>query len=103
MNQDNFICDGKYREAESSPEMPPLAGFADSGQMPVFGVFDGMGGEECGDVAALLAAKGAAGITVGDTPTGDLIAFCRRANAQICGYADQNGISAMGTTAALLA
>lgn len=81
----------------------PLSGCSGSDRRPVFGVFDGMGGEECGDIAALLAAKEASMITVSDKPERDLVYFCQGANAEICRYADRHGIQTMGTTVALLA
>lgn len=78
-------------------------GTVSSNKASVFGVFDGMGGEECGEVASFIAAKNAAKIKIGKTPNADLARFCNDANKDICEYADQNNISSMGTTAAILA
>ncbi len=120
-NQDNFICEGKYREekeepvirsgdalpeglpADPSDESCVVAGCLTSDSPAILGVFDGMGGEECGEEAALLASREAAGTLIDGDSEEILLSFCRRANAQICRFADQNGILTMGATAALLA
>lgn len=101
MNQDNFICDGRYMDGVTADF--PIDGCLENGRPAVLGVFDGMGGEERGEMAALLAAQEASGITWQNRPSEDLRMYCRKANARICRFADQNGIQAMGTTAALLA
>lgn len=103
INQDNFICDGQYLNTSDAPMTFPLRGTKNSDDMPIFGIFDGMGGEECGEIAAFIASKKAAEIQVGDDVAADLFRFCYKANEDICDYAIQNNVSAMGTTAALLA
>ena len=55
INQDNFICDGRYMELGGIPFAFPLRGIKTSGETSVFGVFDGMGGEECGEIASYIA------------------------------------------------
>ncbi len=119
-NQDNFICDGTYRDTDSTPgrgfssvsrlqtldfgaEPCAVTGCLTSENPSLLGVFDGMGGEECGEEAALLAAKRAARLKLGKEREASLLALCRRANAGICSYVDRNGLQDMGTTAALLA
>jgi protein phosphatase len=78
----------------------PIRGELTAGDQ-VFGVFDGMGGEERGEAAAYLAAK-----TIRDRPMDDgwnsLLHACREANRVICGFAASNGLHVSGTTAALL-
>ncbi|MCD8324017.1 MAG: serine/threonine-protein phosphatase [Clostridiales bacterium] len=81
----------------------PLNGSLQSDHPALLGVFDGMGGEECGEVAAWLAAKESSEVVIGDDPTEELSVLCRKANYEICRYAEQNGVLSMGTTAALLA
>jgi protein phosphatase len=103
INQDNYICDGHYRDPFVKNTEFPLCGIKVSKQTPVFGVFDGMGGEECGEVASLIAAKTAAALEIGKKPVADLLEFCHKANADICKYASENDITSMGTTAAMLA
>lgn len=103
INQDNFICDGRYMEVDGKSMKFPFSGTRSSKEFSLFGIFDGMGGEECGEVAALIAAKNAAAAKIGRDAASDLLKFCEKANAEICTYAEENGISAMGTTAAMLA
>ena len=103
INQDNFICGRRYMEEESCPVSFPITGCLSEEDSPVVGIFDGMGGEECGETASLLAAREASSLNVTDRPVDDLLLFCHRANERICQYAKENGISSMGTTAALLA
>lgn len=103
INQDNFICVGKYLNHNAEPVTPPVMGCIMAGHPAVLGIFDGMGGEECGEVASLLAAKEAMNLSVTKEPIQDLLSFCESANKRICQYAEENGITSMGTTAALLA
>lgn len=103
MNQDNFICDGRYMDDQQISITFPLTGCLSPGHSMILGVFDGMGGETCGDVAAMLAAREAASVTIMEKPVDDLLTFCQRANEKICQYAGEHEITAMGTTAALLA
>lgn len=103
INQDNFICDGHYmKNAETAIEFP-LCGTKTSKEPSVFGVFDGMGGEECGEIASYIASKTASTIGIGKDATADLSQFCRKANNDICDYAALHEVSSMGTTAAMLA
>ncbi|MCR4656565.1 MAG: hypothetical protein K5770_10105 [Lachnospiraceae bacterium] len=44
------------------------------------GIFDGMGGEECGEVASLIASECAAKLTVGTDRVETLLSFCEEAN-----------------------
>jgi protein phosphatase len=76
---------------------------------PMFVVFDGMGGEKHGEIAAFLAAK-----TFDETRAkskscrnSDIAAFlsetCKKMNAAVCEYSANNNTGSMGTTAAILA
>lgn len=102
-NQDNFICDGIYMDENEEAFDYPLTGFISSGHATIIGIFDGMGGEERGEVAAFLAAKEASQISFTGNLRDDLLTFCRKANEKICHYAEENHIGSMGTTAAVLA
>lgn len=102
MNQDNFICSQKYMDSDTCDISMSLKGTVSNKEASLFGVFDGMGGEEKGEVAAFLAAKTASEISIGKHPKCDLSAYCRKANAVICQYSKEHEISSMGTTAALL-
>jgi len=104
-NEDNFFFDGKILPAENSALTEILTMDRSHLQEPVcFGVFDGMGGEARGELAAYLAAK-----TLGerlcypaDSPEELLNDACLTANARICAMADDNGGKRMGATAAIL-
>jgi len=102
VNQDNFLCNGKFMQLGASD-----SGFLASGEVITssprfFGVFDGMGGEECGEVASFIAASEASQIAFTQDGANDLLEYCVRANTAICDYTVQNGIKSMGTTAAIL-
>ena len=101
-NQDNFICDGQYLEFDNPKMDLPLSGDVLSKKPTLFGIFDGMGGEECGEIASYIAAKEAAATPLGKDGTTVLKEYCMRSNDKICEYAENNGISSMGTTAAML-
>jgi len=81
----------------------PVTGCITRENPGIVGVFDGMGGEECGDVASLIASREAAHLTLTRNALNDLVEFCHSANSKICEYAGRNHIRAMGTTAAMLA
>lgn len=102
MNQDNFICNGRFMEINDEIIQFPLTGVKSSKARSVFGIFDGMGGEESGEVAAYIAAKCASDLTIGKNVLSDLSQFCQNANAKICEYAKEHGVICMGTTAAML-
>lgn len=103
INQDNFICDGNYMDNDKAAIDFPLCGAKTSTETSVFGIFDGMGGEECGEIASYIASKAASDIEIGKDATADLLQFCNKANNDICDYATLHELSAMGTTAAILA
>lgn len=102
INQDNFICAGRTMDVENTSIALPLCGTKTSKETSVFGIFDGMGGEECGEVASSIASKVAAVTNIGKETIPDLERFCQRANDAICDYAAAHEVSSMGTTAAML-
>ncbi len=102
-NQDNLVCNGTYRRIDSLKERFSLIGTAPLSGFHLFGIFDGMGGEECGEIASFLAAEEAASLAISASPENELRDLCLRSNRKICGYAETHGIFAMGTTAAMLA
>lgn len=103
VNQDNIICDGLFIKTNEEKIKFPLCGVKSSKTPSVFSVFDGMGGEACGEVAAYIAAKNATALKIEDDAAAALSRFCDKANADICNYADENEVFSMGTTAAMLA
>lgn len=102
IHQDNFLCDGHILPHTSRGTVSPIRGIRNAGNDALFGVFDGMGGEEMGEMAAFLAAQTAAQIRLGDQPQDDLLSFCRDASDTLTDYILANRLSAMGTTASVL-
>ena len=62
-----------------------------------FAIFDGMGGELCGKTAAKIAAD-----TVQKHENMEPTLLCRTINQNICSFMDQQHISSMGSTAAIM-
>ncbi len=102
VNQDNFICDGQFLDQGKDSSFISLKGVADNRQKPLFGVFDGMGGEYRGEVAAAIAAKNARDFSAQSRFSYELLSLCRRANDEICRYYQSRQLPSMGTTAAML-
>lgn len=101
-NQDNFICAGQSDPCEPSRPSRKSCGTADTASPAVFGVFDGMGGEERGEVASYIAAAALAGHRFGILKKRALKRCMKRANSEICRYVMDHSLSSMGTTAAVL-
>ena len=102
-NQDNFSCRGEYMESENQGTGGVQKGTCSTKEQPVFGVFDGMGGEERGEMAAYIASKHMSEFDFGkEGAEKDFFTFCTQANRQICQYAEENQVSSMGTTAAII-
>lgn len=102
INQDNFICNKQYMNSDASGVTLPLSGNVISATPTLFGVFDGLGGEECGEIASYIAAKNASCFTPHKDSIASLKSLCEVANDEICRYMKDNLISSMGTTAAML-
>ena len=99
-NQDNLICIRDYLSLNHDRTEEPVTGTAGLSSPLLFGVFDGMGGEDHGEVAAYLAAKTAAGREAADGKDLDLL--CREMNSAVCRYAAEHHLRSTGTTASLL-
>jgi len=102
VNQDNFCCLGQTMHYENNGTDGVQAGKIDAKKEPVFGIFDGMGGEECGEMAAYIAAEEMKHYSFKKGSEAGFFDFCTRANGKICEYMTENGIGSMGTTAAIL-
>jgi len=104
-NQDNFFCAGKYLNAHNNGLEKPLTGLCTATQSPVFSVFDGISGEQCGETAAYIAA-----VTLDEcldrrkktNTIGFLVFACKEINSKICDFVRKNNIFRMGTTAAMV-
>lgn len=101
-NEDNYCCVGNYIDKKDCISQSTMSGFALPQISPLFAVFDGLGGEEHGEIASFLAAREAARLRAGRCALQDLCGYCVSVNAQICAYADRNSISSMGTTVAMM-
>ena len=101
-NEDSFFIDGKcvhrfgYSERDCYSE--------ESEGTHIFGVFDGMGGEEHGEVASELCAKALDGaythlVTAAPEELHSLMTgVCRSANAAVCKMIKERGARAGGST-----
>ena len=56
-NQDNLWCADTLLESENDGLSEMLMGSIDASAFPAFAVFDGMGGEQQGEMAAYIAAS----------------------------------------------
>lgn len=101
-NEDNFFFLGEWNRLSDS-EPIALQGSWQVGNMIC--IYDGMGGESCGEVSSRIAAE-----TTNDSvpkmlanPSEVIIAeILNEANLRICEYEDENRIASMGTTAVVL-
>lgn len=108
-NEDNFWCCGDSLDAQNQGMSHIRSGRIKQSEYPLLAVFDGMGGESCGEMAAFLATKACgdhymiAKKEINDDPEEFLYELCDTMNQEICDYGHSNKISSMGTTAAMLA
>lgn len=108
-NEDNFWCFGDSLEAQNQGMSHIRSGYMKQSEYPLLAVFDGMGGESCGEMAAFLAAEACgehfktAKDGIRNDPEEFLNEICESMNQAICDYGRTNKINSMGTTAALLA
>lgn len=102
-NQDNYICVKNYMNYENNGTNGMVSGIVSNHVNSLIGVFDGMGGEERGEMAAYLAAKSASKLILSNAPDVDMLSYCKAANNRICKFVEQHSLSSAGTTAATLA
>lgn len=107
-NEDNFWCCGDSLEADNLGTEVVLEGSEHQSEVPLLAVFDGMGGESCGEMAAYLASD-ACGRYYRDQkknlqkkPESFFVNICRKMNDAVCTYSKENKINSMGATAAML-
>ena len=84
VNEDSFVINQYTKDIDKACRN--MKG-CDMEEPLLCGVFDGMGGEQCGEIASLIAARYAAGYSTGKDTVDDLLLFCRNANREICNYA----------------
>ena len=107
-NEDNFWCCGVRLPVHNQGVDGILAGHTQHWQHPMLAVFDGMGGESYGEMAASAAVEALGGFyeenkkTLKKEPVVFLTGACENMNEAVCRYSNENGIRSMGTTMALL-
>lgn len=102
INQDNFICDNYFSNDEPNEMRTRRCGTVLNEGTVLFGIFDGLGGEEKGEEASYIAAKEASSFVFSDNLEADLQRYCSTTNEKICKYAEDNNIASMGTTMAVI-
>lgn len=100
-NQDMFVCDDYHMESEAVSDIKTGCSCAIESPF-LLAVFDGMGGEQFGEKASLIAGDTAVSYDFSGDPNEKLDAFIRKSNRAVCDFADSNGISSTGSTAAML-
>lgn len=106
-NEDNFWCCGSQMEAENHGTEGICTGSESNGKLPAFAVFDGMGGESSGEMAAWLAADQFGKYYAENkrirkkAPEEFLEQAVLNMNRGVCRYAAEHRISSMGTTMAM--
>ena len=96
-NEDNFFCNGIFMNSTERNRSFFMNGLT---SIPcAFAVFDGMGGEDCGELASLTAAETLAERFRG-TKNFDVNNYVAEVNNKLCSIMDSQGIQT-GTTMAL--
>lgn len=101
-NEDNFYCDGHIREDVDSVEDIGFCGEVSCDTNELFAVFDGMGGEACGEVASYIAAAQSAAFAENrDSYEVYLYELAELLNEKIREETEERSLVIMGTTAAM--
>jgi len=108
-NEDNYWCCGDMLPEKHDGASVIQTGHTSSGDSAVLALFDGMGGESCGETASWLGARACgeeAAVSV-DLIRQDPKRFwpeaCVRMNHAVCAYAAMHKIRSMGSTMAGMA
>lgn len=102
-NEDNFYCDGHIREDIYSNEDVELSGTVSADTNELFAVFDGMGGEACGEVASFVAATHAELFARDRLQYEEyLYELAEHLNEKVREETEARSLVLMGTTAAML-
>ena len=100
-NEDNFFLQGVYRRKDEEEDIAVSGKILLRDKKEIVGVFDGMGGEACGEVASFLAAstlQTTSGLS--KKPKDTILQLCELLNQKVCDYSENNGVQRMGTTLA---
>lgn len=101
INQDNLVWEKQFLPMGDEGLAGIVCGALPLERTLLFGVFDGMGGEQRGEAASWIAAGTAAEWDATDDRE-EIRKLCREMNRRICEFAAGNGLSSCGTTAAML-
>ena len=102
-NEDNFYCGGHIREDVNSVEESAFSGEVPCDTNELFAVFDGMGGEACGEVASYIAASQSAAFAENrGSYEVYLYELAELLNEKIREETAERSLVLMGTTAAML-
>ena len=102
-NEDNFYCDGHIREDVNSTQDVMFSGTVGCDTNELFAVFDGMGGEACGEVASYIAASSAARFAEHRGQYEEyLYELAHQLNEDIREETEKRSLVLMGATAAML-
>lgn len=102
-NEDNFYCDGHIREDVDAVEDVAFSGEVSADTNELFAVFDGMGGEACGEIASFVAASHAQ-LFARDRMQYEeyLYELADQLNERVREETEAHSLVLMGTTAAML-
>lgn len=104
-NQDNYWCMGNFLPQDNEGLSEVVSGEFSLKDMPgTFCVFDGMGGEACGEVASSICASTFNNVynSIVDFTKESIEDMCNLMNKNVCRFAQRHKIQYMGTTAAML-
>lgn len=104
INQDNFWVNRQYMYSENFGLETPLKGTQLISERPAYGVFDGMGGEKCGEVASFISAHTFSKCMkkVFSDPVLFLNEACYKMNDAVCDFMLKYSVKSMGSTAAIV-
>lgn len=100
-NQDNFYCAGKTLNSNEQGTAGVISGNAITDANCLFAVFDGVGGEEHGEVASRLAAQMAGEFDFSEGGSA-IREYINQANKRIVTYTAENHLSSCSSTAAMM-
>ena len=107
-NEDNFWCFGESLPMDNEGTKGVCSKIISGNKVPAMAVFDGMGGESCGEVAAFLASEEFGKFyntnkrMLRDMPEDFIDRVCKKMNQAVCRYEADNHIQSMGSTMAMI-